>query len=29
MNELTGGTICLSNIGTIGGTYTGPLILAP
>ncbi|CAD8086584.1 unnamed protein product [Paramecium sonneborni] len=28
-NELSGGTICLSNIGTIGGTYTGPLILAP
>jgi 2-oxoisovalerate dehydrogenase E2 component (dihydrolipoyl transacylase) len=23
------GTIALSNIGTIGGTYTGPLILPP
>ena len=22
-NELYDGTICLSNIGTIGGTYTG------
>lgn len=29
MNELVGGTVCISNIGTIGGTYTGPLILAP
>jgi 2-oxoisovalerate dehydrogenase E2 component (dihydrolipoyl transacylase) len=27
MNELGGGTICLSNIGTMGGTYTGPISL--
>ena len=26
-NELGGGTICLSNIGTMGGTYTGPIAL--
>lgn len=24
-----GGTVCLSNIGTIGGTHAGPLILPP
>lgn len=24
-----GGTICISNVGTIGGTYCGPLILVP
>lgn len=29
MKELTGGSVCLSNIGNIGGTYTGPLILPP
>lgn len=29
MSELQGGTVCLSNIGTLGGTYTGPLILSP
>jgi 2-oxoisovalerate dehydrogenase E2 component (dihydrolipoyl transacylase) len=28
-NELNNGTICLSNIGTIGGVLTNPLILAP
>lgn len=28
-NELGGGTICISNIGTIAGTYVGPLILPP
>jgi len=27
--ELTNGTVSLSNIGTIGGTYTSPLILPP
>lgn len=27
--ELVGGTICLSNIGTIGGTHACPLILPP
>ena len=27
--ELQGGTICLSNIGTIGGTNACPLILPP
>lgn len=27
--ELGGGTICLSNIGTIGGTHANPLILVP
>jgi 2-oxoisovalerate dehydrogenase E2 component (dihydrolipoyl transacylase) len=27
--ELQGGTICLSNIGTIGGTHACPLILPP
>ncbi|EGR34705.1 hypothetical protein IMG5_003380 [Ichthyophthirius multifiliis] len=27
--ELFDGTICISNIGTIGGTYTAPLILPP
>ena len=27
--ELMGGTICISNVGTIGGTYCGPLILVP
>lgn len=27
--ELQGGTICLSNIGTIGGVMACPLILAP
>ena len=27
--ELQGGTICLSNIGTIGGTHACPLILTP
>ena len=27
--ELQGGTICLSNIGTIGGTSSCPLILPP
>ena len=26
-NELGGGTICLSNIGTMGGTYNGPISL--
>ena len=26
-NELLGGTICLSNIGSIGGTYSGPISL--
>lgn len=29
MKELTGGSVCLSNIGNIGGTYAGPLILPP
>ncbi|CAD8070336.1 unnamed protein product [Paramecium sonneborni] len=28
-NELNNGTICISNIGTIAGTYVGPLILPP
>lgn len=27
--ELQGGTVCLSNIGTIGGTHACPLILPP
>ena len=27
--ELTGGTFTLSNIGSIGGTYASPVILAP
>ncbi|CAG9315595.1 unnamed protein product [Blepharisma stoltei] len=27
--DLEGGTICLSNIGTIGGTYTAPIIMTP
>ena len=27
--ELVGGTVCLSNIGTIGGTHACPLILPP
>ncbi|KAL4488323.1 hypothetical protein ABPG72_019173 [Tetrahymena utriculariae] len=27
--DLFDGSICISNIGTIGGTYTGPLIFAP
>jgi 2-oxoisovalerate dehydrogenase E2 component (dihydrolipoyl transacylase) len=27
--ELIGGTVCLSNIGTIGGTHACPLILPP
>ncbi len=27
--ELNGGTVCLSNIGTLGGTTTCPLILPP
>ncbi|KAJ8732677.1 hypothetical protein PYW07_015276 [Mythimna separata] len=29
LNELTGGTFTLSNIGIIGGTYTKPVILPP
>jgi 2-oxoisovalerate dehydrogenase E2 component (dihydrolipoyl transacylase) len=28
-NELNNGTVCLSNIGTIGGIMANPLILAP
>jgi len=28
-NDLTGGTITVSNIGTIGGTYASPVILPP
>ncbi|XP_054458469.1 lipoamide acyltransferase component of branched-chain alpha-keto acid dehydrogenase complex, mitochondrial [Anoplopoma fimbria] len=28
-NEMTGGTFTLSNIGSIGGTYTKPVILPP
>lgn len=27
--DLFDGSICISNIGTMGGTYTGPLILPP
>jgi len=27
--DLAGGTICFSNIGTVGGTYMSPIILAP
>ncbi|KAJ8732103.1 hypothetical protein PYW08_014833 [Mythimna loreyi] len=29
LNELTGGTFTLSNIGIVGGTYTKPVILPP
>eukprot|EP01099_Mayorella_cantabrigiensis_P001880 TRINITY_DN1821_c0_g1_i1.p1 TRINITY_DN1821_c0_g1~~TRINITY_DN1821_c0_g1_i1.p1 ORF type:complete len:540 (-),score=126.95 TRINITY_DN1821_c0_g1_i1:108-1688(-) len=29
VNELTGGTITLSNVGTIGGTYTSPILNIP
>lgn len=28
-NELNNGTVCISNIGTIGGIMANPLILAP
>lgn len=28
-NELNNGTVCLSNIGTIGGLMANPLILSP
>jgi 2-oxoisovalerate dehydrogenase E2 component (dihydrolipoyl transacylase) len=28
-NDLQGGTFTLSNIGTVGGTYAAPLIVAP
>jgi len=29
VNDLTGGTITLSNVGTIGGTYTSPVLNLP
>ncbi len=28
-NELNNGTVCISNIGTIGGVMANPLILTP
>ena len=29
MDDLKGGTFTISNIGNLGGTYTGPVISAP
>ncbi len=29
LKDLSDGTITISNIGTLGGTYTAPLILPP
>ena len=29
VEELSGGTFALSNIGNVGGTYTNPVLVAP